>query len=94
MDSVKKKKKEIRNVTIYIHKHVTSVLPTYVISFSLTSLIVYISFFNFIATQSIFNFRSTLQNWRFSGRGREEKVGNHEDISKSIAMLPSDAKRI
>lgn len=94
MDSVKKKKKRNKKCnSLYIHKHVTSVLPTYVIGFSLTSLIVYISFFNFIATQSIFNFRSTLQNWRFSGRGREEKVGNHEDISKS-AMLPSDAKRI
>ena len=65
----------------------------HVISFSLTSLIVYISFFDFIATQSISNFRSTLQSWRFSGSGREEKVGNHEDISKS-AMLPSEAKRI
>ena len=53
----------------------------------------YISFFDFIATQSISNFRSTLQSWRFSGSGREEKVGNHEDISKS-AMLPSEAKRI
>lgn len=51
------------------------VVPTYLVtSFSLTSLIMYISFFNFIATQGIFNFWTTLQSWRSSGRGREENV--------------------
>ena len=74
MDSVKKKKNR-KCYSLYIHKHVAYVVPTYlVISFSLTSLIMYISFFNFIATQSIFNFWPALQSWRCRGRGREEKV--------------------
>lgn len=71
----------------------TYVLPTYVISFNLTlSLIMYILFLNFIATQSIFNFRSTLQSWRFSGRGREEKVGNLKTvfISDSLSLECND----
>lgn len=54
--SEKKKREMLQLIHIQIY-NVAYAVPTYLtIKFSLTSLIIYISFFNFIATRRVFNF--------------------------------------